>query len=36
MVAILAALIDGVNVGKEMSRLLGPDKLAIVSLEGDG
>ena len=36
MVAILAALIDGVNVGKEMSRLLGPHKLAVVGLEGDG
>ena len=36
MVAILAALIDSVNVGKEMSRLLCPDKLAVVGLEGDG
>merc|ERR1719341_480134 len=33
---VLAALIDSVNVGKEMSRLLCPDKLPIVGLEGDG
>ena len=36
LVAILAALIDSVNVGKEMSRLLRPDKLSVVGLEGDG
>ena len=36
MVAILAALIHSVKVGKEMSRLLRPDKLAVVGLEGDG
>ena len=35
-VAILAALVDSVNVGEEMSGLLRADKLPVVCLEGDG
>ena len=36
MFHILAALLHSVNVGKEVSRLLGADELAVVRLEGDG
>ena len=36
MFHILAALLHSVNVGKEVSGLLGADKLAVVRLEGDG
>merc|ERR1719323_794049 len=32
---VLAALLHSVNVGKEVSGLLGPDELAVVRLEGD-
>merc|ERR1719323_2430475 len=33
---VLAALLHSVNVGKEVSGLLGADELAVVRLEGDG
>ena len=36
MLHTLAALLHSVNVGKEVSRLLGADELAVVRLEGDG